>query len=79
MIWMVAVSYALMTGLLVATWRYRRFLGAPPRPSPSYKPKAALFVPVPWLTPAEDGVRYRLDARDRTTVARAPFTATSDP
>jgi hypothetical protein len=50
---MVAVSYALMTGLLVATWRYRRFLAAPPRPSPAYSPKAALFVPVPRLAAAE--------------------------
>jgi len=49
MMGMVAVSYILLVGLLVATWRYRRFLGTPARTAPAYTPKTALFVPVPKL------------------------------
>jgi len=53
MIWIVAASYALMTGLLIATWRYRKFLAGAPATAPSYTPKAAVFVPVPSMAEAE--------------------------
>lgn len=54
MMWILAASYTLMAGLLVATWRYRRFLArSATRIRPSYTPKAALFVPVPGLATAD--------------------------
>jgi len=53
MISIVAASYVLMTGLLVATWRYRKFLARRVVTDPSYTPKAALFVPVPTLAASE--------------------------
>ena len=53
MVWIVAASYAVMMGLLVATWRYRKFLANEQVHNPSYTPKAALFVPVPNLAPAD--------------------------
>jgi cellulose synthase/poly-beta-1,6-N-acetylglucosamine synthase-like glycosyltransferase len=54
MMWILAASYTLMTGLLIATWRYRKFLArSAARIPPSYTPKAALFVPVPGLAAAE--------------------------
>ena len=57
MIWIVAASYLVMSGLLVATWRYRRFLGRSPTTASSYTPKATVFVPVPNLEEADvDGL-----------------------
>jgi hypothetical protein len=54
MMWILAASYTLMTGLLVTTWRYRRFLTKCAAQSRApYTPKTALFVPVPGLAAAE--------------------------
>jgi hypothetical protein len=53
MIWIVSVSYVLMAGLLIATWRYRKFLARSSTTERSSTPKAAIFVPVQRLTPGD--------------------------
>jgi len=53
MIWIVSVSYVLMAGLLVATWCYGKFLARSPLTEEASTPRAAIFVPVPRLAPAD--------------------------
>jgi hypothetical protein len=63
-IWIVAASYVLMTGLLVATWRYRKFLARSPATADFYTPKAAVFVPVPSQAVADVDALEVLFAQD---------------
>jgi cellulose synthase/poly-beta-1,6-N-acetylglucosamine synthase-like glycosyltransferase len=48
---LLAAAYVLMTGLLVITVLYRRFLLTPSPIDPTYRPKVALLLPVRGLDP----------------------------
>ena len=67
MSWIVALAYLSMAGLLIATWRYRRFLLTPSPIDLAYHPKVALLMGVRGVDPelaAHVESLFRLDYPD---------------